>query len=179
MELAMNDAMASTTACGVGHDIGPTAAQAALESDPAYIRMLEARSTWPYKYNMEFTQPRCVGTPIWGLNAPHVGTKQVDTYNKLLPRHMRVHLRASHNRPQAELYGTAPYMAIGRGSLLYPDIDNSLRNGNWVPSERNRILSETHYDRRDFIRIPRELRDLPFESRFGQMTRVGPEYLDM
>lgn len=166
----------STTACGVGSDLGQSARRTALETDPAYIKLMEAQSTWPYRYNMGVPQPKCVGTPIMGLNAPHVGTGQVDAYNTLLPRHMRVKVRASRNRPQTELYGTAPYMALGRGALLYPDVDTQLRMSNRVSRDRNRALMETNLTRKEFVHIPRELRELPFDSRMGAMTRVGPEY---
>ena len=166
----------STTACGVGADLGPGARLTALETDAAYVRMLEAQSTWPYRYNMGVPQPRCLGTPILGLNAPHVGVEQVDAYNALLPRHMRVKVRASRNRPQTELYGTAPYMAVGRGALMYADIDTQLRVGNRVSRDNNRALMETNLTREEFVHVPRELRDLPFDARLGVMTRVGPEY---
>ena len=166
----------STTACGVGSDLGLGARRTALETDAAYIRLLDAQSTWPYRYAMGVPQPKCLGTPILGLNAPHVGTEQVDVYNTLLPRHMRVKVRASRNRPQTEMYGTAPYMGLGRGGLLYPDVSTELRMSNRVPRDRNRALMETNMTREEFVHVPRELRELPFDTRMGAMTRVGPEY---
>lgn len=154
----------------------PNAAQAALRADPAYLRLLEAESTWAFKYHASRPNPVAPQRfPIQGLNNPAWGPRQVDAYNALLPGHYRVHTRAAQNRPLTELFGTAPYLALGRGILNHVDTNTTLLQGNPI-NDRNRRLSEREWDRTAFVTVPKELRELPFDTRKSATTRVSPEY---
>lgn len=154
-----------------------SASETALRSDLTYLRLLEAQSMWPTRYLMGRTVPCCSGGPVLGLNAPlGVGARQVDTYNKLLPSNMRVEMRAAQNRLHTQLFGTSPYMALGDGILRNVDTSTALLAGNWVPNENGKQMAEANYNRFDYITLPRALRDLPVETRYGMFTRMGPEY---
>lgn len=154
------------------------ASQASLRADPAYIKMLEVESAWPAMYN--FSRPNPVqprSHPIMGLNAPAVGGQQVPTYNRLLPRHFRVDTRAAHNKPSTELFGTAPYIALGRGLLRHVDAGSALQQGTFVAEKGSRKQAvEVTWDRTDFVTMPHDLRALPHDLRLGRMTRAGPSY---
>lgn len=154
----------------------PNASQAALRADPSYIGLLEAESTWAAKYNFSRPNPTAPRRfPIQGMHRPSFGPTEVDAYNALLPQNFRVQTRAAHNRPQTELFGRAPYVALGRGVLNHVDTSTLLKHGNPI-IDRTRQLSERQWDRASFVTVPKELRDLPHESRLGELTRVGPEY---
>lgn len=156
----------------------PPAAQAALRADPDYLRLLEAESTWAFKYHLTRTNPWTPRAfPVQGLNNPAMGPGQVDAYNSLLPSHYRVKHRASQNRPQTELFGTAPYIALGRGIMHHVDVNSMLQQGHWTQDRGQRVLMEREFDRKHFVSIPAALRNLPFETRKGEGTRVSPEYL--
>jgi hypothetical protein len=101
----------------------------------------------------------------------------VDTYNKLLPANFRMQVRAAHNRPQTELFGTAPYTALGRGELRYPDVSSQVQRGTWVSGRTSRSIAEVDYNRFDFVNVPKDLADPSEELRYGLITRVGPTYL--
>ena len=156
----------------------PPASQAALRADKNYIALLEAESTWAFKY--QFTRPNPAwprAFPIQGLNLPRPGPAQMDAYNSLLPAHFRAKVRASQNRPQTELFGTAPYVALGRGVMHHVDTNTALLHSNPVHERGSRVLTEREWDTRAFITVPRELRELPVDLRVGQTTRVAPSYL--
>lgn len=156
----------------------PPASQAALRADRDYISLLEAESTWAFKY--QFTRPNPAwprSFPIQGLNLPRPGPGQMDAYNSLLPVHYRTQVRASQNRPKTELFGTAPYTALGRGVMHHVDVSSMLMQANPVNERGSRVLVEREWDTRSFITVPRELRDLPVDLRVGQTTRVGPAYM--
>lgn len=150
-----------------------------LRADKAYIDLLEAQSTWAHKY--VFTQTNPVNArqqPMWGLHDQGVPGAQMATYNNLLPTNFRMQVRSAHNKPQTELFGTAPYMALGRGELRHTDTATKLRQSNWVPVRGSRMLSELNYDRFDFVTLPRELlAGAPTDLRYGALTRVGPAYM--
>lgn len=153
------------------------ARETALRTDRSYINLLEAESTWPFKY--AFSRPNPVDprrTPMWG-QVPGVPSRQVDLESRLQPVHFRVQTRAAHNKPQTELFGTAPYTALGRGQLKYVDIASLLQQGNLVSSRGSKTLCELDLWRYDFVSLPPELRNLPFDSRLSQATRLGPDYL--
>jgi hypothetical protein len=162
----------------LGVPTAPTASQVSLRADPAYLRLLEAESTWPLKY--VFSQPNPVSArafPIQGLTASFVGGPRVKAYNQLIPKQQRGTERASQARLQTELFGRAPYTATGRGILNHVDINSAVLQGNPVPRNASRTLAERAWNRADFVTVPSELRTLPVETRFGQMTRVAPEYM--
>lgn len=150
-----------------------------LRADKAYIDLLEAESTWPFKYVFSRTNPvNPRRNPMWGLNDQGVPIGGVAVYNRLLPANYRMQVRAAHNRPQTELFGTAPYIALGRGPLRYPDTSSLLQQGNWVPGRGSRTLSEVDYNRFDFVTLPKGLTEQTgADLRYGAMTRVGPAYM--
>ena len=155
-----------------------SASATTLRADADYIRLLEAESTWPALYR--FARPNAVQArthPIQGLHWLGVPACGVDVYSRLLPRHFRVHTRAAQNRPQTELYGTAPYVALGRGGLMHVDTETRLQHGDWVQGKGSRSVSELDFDRFDFVTLPGELKKLNPEMRYGQITRVGPSYM--
>lgn len=154
----------------------PPASQAALRADPAYLGLLETESTWALKYNFSRPNPMAPRRfPIQGLNTAAPGPAQMAAYNTLLPINYRVQTRASHDRPQTELFGRAPYVAVGRGVLNHIDTNTQLMQGNPI-IDRTRQLSERQWHRASFVNVPKELRELPYDSRLGKTTRVAPEY---
>ena len=157
----------------------PAAAQASLRADAKYLDLLGAQSAWPAQYAM--SRPNAVqarSQPRLGLVAGAVGPQSVDTYNTLLPQAYRVAKRASQNRLQTELVNTAPYVAVGRGVANHVDSSSALLlgRGSARGDASRATLAEGTWDRRDFVALPSELRRLPVEMRFGEMTRVGPSY---
>ena len=153
------------------------ARETTLRADKAYIDLLEAESTWAFKYNFSRTNavnPRM--NTMWSA-VPGVPINNVRTYNTLLPTNFRMQTRASQNRPQTELFGTAPYIALGRGQLKYTDTSSSLQQSNRVTGRGSRTLTEIDMNRYDFVSVPKDLTNLPFETRYGSMTRVGPSYM--
>lgn len=156
----------------------PTAAQASLRADRDYLALLEAQSTWPTRYHFARINPTAPSAfPIQGLNAPHMGPPQIPHFNKLLPANFRVDVRSSQHRLQTELFGRAPYIALGRGIMNHVDTNTMLQQGNPIFERGNRVLAEKPWDRRDFVTMPADLKNLPVETRKGALTRVGPQYL--
>lgn len=153
------------------------ASQTVLTADEAYIRLLEAQSTWPLHYHFRTPQPSCLASPVHGLNAPKgVGPAQIESYNRLLPINLRMQMRASQNRPQRALYGTAPYTLRGNGILRHVDVSSDLIMGTAVTNDLSRLASERDYGRFDFVRLPDALSNLPVDTRLGALTRMAPQY---
>ncbi len=153
------------------------ARETTLRADKAYIDLLEAESTWPFKYVFSRTHavnPRM--NAMWA-GVPGVPIQNMGAYNTLLPTHFRVQTRASQNRPQTELFGTAPYIALGRGPLKYTDTSSLLQQSNRVTGRGSRTVTEIDMNRYDFVSVPKDLTALPFETRYGRLTRVGPAYM--
>lgn len=154
----------------------PPSSQAALRADPSYIGLLEAESTWAAQYNFSRPNPMAPRRfPIQGLTNSAPGPSQIDAYTTLLPVHYRVQNRASHDRPQTELFGRAPYVALGRGVLNHVDTSTQLAHGNPI-IDRTRQLSERQWYRAPFVSLPKELVQLPHDTRMGKTTRVAPDY---
>lgn len=153
-----------------------TARETSLKSDVEYVRLLDAQSRWPAQYVMSNTQPvNPARRAIDGQSTVHVGPRQVVPYNNLLGEHTRTRVRASQNKPQTELFGTAPYVAVGRGHLRNIDASNAALFGaiNTSMNLPHRILSERQLNRFDFIDYkPRVER-----QRTGLVTRMGPQYV--
>lgn len=156
-----------------------SAAHAGLRADPAYLNLLEAESTWALKYNLTRTNPCTpMAHPVRGLNQPGMGPSQVEVFNRLLPQHFRVAHRASQNRLHTELFGPAPYTALGRGLVHHVDASNRLRYAESMHERGSKVHTmERQLNRFDAVELPQELRRLPFDSRMGAATRMGPEYL--
>lgn len=154
-----------------------TGRDTSLNSDRQYVHLLDAQSKWPTQYVMSNTQPvDPMRRPIDGQATVHLGPQQVGSYNHLLATHTRTILRASQNKPQTELFGTAPYVALGRGHLRNIDASNASRFGGATTSMRvpKGILSERQLDRFDFIDFKPRVERM---QRGGVLTRVGPQYL--
>ena len=163
--------------CACPDDATMNARDAALASDPAYIRLLEAQSVWPGNYVFGTTMPvNTCQAPLWGGNRAHVGPGQVPAYNAMLSSHSRVDRRASQHRLQTELYGRAPLMRL-RNFDANVDSGSRLRWGEAVHKEGARRLTETDLSRPDFLTLPEALTALP-ETRLGRLTRGGPDYID-
>lgn len=148
-----------------------------LKTDKQYTALLDAQSQWPNRYHMGTTQPTDKeGIAIDGRAQVHVGGAQIDTYNRLLPEFTTARLRKSENKPQTELFGTAPYVAQGRGHLQNIDASNSAWFGAKVThmnDPRRQETAEWVYDRYDFLDVKPSATDL----RLGQITRTAPKYL--
>ncbi len=153
-----------------------TAKYTALKSDREYVKLLDAQSRWPFGYVMSMPQPvNAFRRAIEGQTTVYVGARQVRGFNHLLPRFTRMQVRASQNKPETELFGTAPYVALGRGHLRNIDASNTLYYGA-KPTNLNlprRTIVETPLDRTDFI----DYEPTAADFRLGAMTRVGPQYL--
>ena len=112
-----------------------------LGADPAYLDALERQSTWPFRYVVS-QRHRDASSPAYvaseGPRGRHVGAAQIAAFNRLLPSHSRATTLAKHHKLNTELFGTAPYVAVGRGTLR--DVDNSTR------------LRESAYTKRDLPR---------------------------
>lgn len=158
----------------------PSAAQASLRADPQYLDLLAAQSGWPLLYAMSRPvagRGPCSGLPVQGRVAQAAGPDAVAALNHLLPQNYRMAKRASQNRPQTELVNSAPYAALGRGVANHVDTSSALLLGARAPREASRAaLAERRWDNMDFVAVPADLRRLPAEMRFGEMTRVGPAY---
>lgn len=148
-----------------------------LRADKAYIDLMEAESTWAFKYVFTNTNPVDPRRDAMWADVPGVAPAAIPVFNRLLPENYRMKHRASQNRPRTELFGTAPYRGLGRGVLDHVDVSTQLQQGNWVPEKGSRILTEIELNRREFVTIPADLRELPFESRYGAMTRAAPAYM--
>jgi hypothetical protein len=148
-----------------------------LKTDRQYTDLLDAQSKWPNQYVMSTTQATSrQGVPIDGRAQVHVGGSQIDTFNRLLPEFTTVRHRRSENKPQTELFGTAPYVAQGRGHLQNVDASNAAWFGAEVThmnDPRRQNLAEARIDRFDFLDVRPSAADL----RLGQITRAAPKYL--
>lgn len=153
-----------------------TARQTSLQTDVEYTRLLDAQSRWSFGYVMGNTQPtNPFRRAIDGQATVHVGGSQVESLNRLLPLHTKIEQRPSQVRPQTEMFGTAPYVAIGRGHLRNIDASNAVLFGA-KPTQMNlprRILVERPVDTNQFI----DVKPVVERQRVGLMTRVGPQYL--
>lgn len=154
-----------------------TARQTSLQTDVEYTRLLDAQSRWPLGYVMGNTQPtNPFKRAIDGQATVYPGASQVVTLNRLLqPVYTKMAQRPSQYRPQTELFGTAPYVAIGRGHLRDIDASNRMLFG-YKPTHMNlprRILVERPIDTSQYI----DVKPAVERQRVGLMTRVGPQYL--
>lgn len=150
-----------------------------LSADLSYQRLLEFESTFANRYHMAQPQPRAAAPqPPCRLTAEsfpesvHIGAAQIDVFNSLLAVHSRVHLRAAHNKPATELFGTSPYVALGRGTLRNVDASNALHYPNPVTRRVGRRIAEIELNRFDFV----DAKPVVDAARAGRTTRAGPQY---
>ena len=148
-----------------------------LRTDKDYTALLDAQTRWANQYVMSTPQATDKqGHAIDGRVAVHVGAGQVDAFNRLLPEYTTARLRKSENKPQTELFGTAPFVARGLGHIRNADASNAAWFGakhTHVNVPRRQAIAETEFDRFDFITVKPSGADL----RLGQMTRVAPQYV--
>lgn len=142
-----------------------------LSDDWEYVRMMARRSEFPFKY---VTRYQALGTcPVSNCNKQfHSGPAQVDTLNTLvdaIPTRVEEH----GNRPNTQLFGTAPFKARGDGQLQQPDVSNKLMRQPVYWKECTRPLSEIPYNRYDYVAFPNRTE---WWHRGGESTRVGPQY---
>ena len=150
---------------------------AQLTSDAGYLRLQDVQSRGPFAYvvNPMTTQQ---GQPRWAQGRVDVGVgpSVVNTYNHLLGSYTRNDMPAASNRPNTELFGTAPYKTIGRGGLLNDQgAALTFATGATLP-QRTRRITEGAYNRYDFIDVPTAVQDT-MEDRAGSSSRAGPVYV--
>lgn len=156
-----------------------------LGADPAYVDALERQSTWPMRYVMTQRQ-RDASSPAYvaseGPRERHVGAGQIVDFNRLLPAHSRAVTLAKHHKLNTELFGTAPYVALGRGTLRDVDSSTRLRDSAYTQHDVPRgtlamspFWSGRFQDDARFVGVAPAR--LPLEAdRIGESTRVAPVY---
>ncbi len=158
-----------------------TLAQAQLRNDMSYLRLLDSESTAPYKYVVGYA-PRQEPRWLEGRVAIGVGGGEVDDDSKLQrarDHHTRVVLPAASNQPNTELYGTAPFMALGRGGLTNNQgLALNFAHGRADIPRRTRLLTEEKpWDRFEYLgskpRVEETIQQLS-----GVSTRSGPVYMN-
>lgn len=158
-----------------------TLAQAQLRNDMSYLRLLDSDSTAPYKYVVGYA-PRQEPRWLQGRVAVGVGGAEVDgdaTLQRNRDHYTRVVLPAASNQPNTELFGTAPFMALGRGGLT----NNQGAALNFVQGRadtprRTRVLTEEKpWDRFEFLGSRPRVEDT-MQQRAGVGTRAGPVYMN-
>lgn len=151
-------------------------AQSQLRSDASYLRLLDEQSRAPGKYSTSYAP---VNAPRWleGRVSVGMGAREVDAYNSLLAAQSRVTLPAGTNRPNTELYGTAPFMARGMGARVN-DQGAALNFVTGVKNpKRSRIIEERHWNTFQFLGVKPRV-ESTLRQRAGQMTRAGPIHMD-
>lgn len=158
-----------------------TLAQAQLRNDMSYLRLLDSDSTAPYKYITGYA-PR--NEPRWleGRVAVGVGAAEVDgdtTLQRARDHHTRVVLPAASNQPNTELFGTAPFMALGRGGLTNNQgLALNFVNGRADIPRRTRLLTEEReWDHWQYLGSKPRVEET-MQQRAGVGTRSGPVYMN-
>ena len=158
-----------------------TLAQAQLRNDMSYLRLLDSDSTMPYKYVVGYA-PRQEPRWLEGRVAIGVGGAEVDD-DSMLQRardhSTRVVLPAASNKPNTELFGTAPFMALGRGGLTNNQgLALNFTQGRADIPRRTRLLTEEkNWDTFAFLGSKPRVEDT-LQQRAGAATRAGPVYMN-
>lgn len=143
-----------------------------LNDDVAYVQAMTAQSTFPYKYTTTFTPFNAC--PISQCNKQfRPGDNQVDVYNALVEG-APIRVLEHGNRPNTELWGTAPFRARGDGHLLAPDASNVLMRLPISEQRCARPLAEKEYPRWDYIGFGNSAE---WWKRGGESSRLGPIYV--
>lgn len=143
-----------------------------LNDDVAYVQAMAAQSTFPYKYTTAFAPYNAC--PISQCNKQfRPGDNQVDTWNALIGA-APVRVLEHGNRPNTELWGTAPFRARGDGHLLAPDASNVLMRLPISEQRCARPLAEKEYPRFDYQFFPT---NCEYWRRGGESSRLGPIYV--
>ena len=158
-----------------------TLAQAQLRNDMSYLRLLDSESTMPYKYLVGYA-PRQEPRWLQGRVAIGVGGAEVDG-DSMLQRardhSTRVVLPAASSKPNTELFGTAPFMALGRGGLTNNQgLALNFTQGRADIPRRTRLLTEEKsWDTFAFLGSKPRVEDT-LQQRAGAATRAGPVYMN-
>ena len=154
--------------------LGGQGVNTALAEDMAYINMMARRSEFPFRYVTRF---QALGTcPVSNCNKQfHSGPAQVDTLNGLVDGSIPTRIWEHGNRPNTELFGTAPFRARGDGQLKYADVSNKLMREPQYWQECARPLSEVPYNRYDYVAFPNRAE---WWQRGGVPTRCAPQYVE-
>lgn len=146
-----------------------------LNDDAPYIRAMQLQSEFPFQYVTRFAPVN--SCPVQPSSQCHkqlrAGPMQVDTLNTLVGT-MPTRVLEHGNRPNTELFGTAPFRARGDGQLMAPDTSNQLMRKPEGQLRCARPLAETEYPRYDYIAFPN---NAEWWRRGGESSRVGPIYV--
>lgn len=158
-----------------------TLAQAQLRNDMSYLRLLDSESTMPYEYLVGYA-PRQEPRWLQGRVAIGVGGAEVDgdnTLQRARDTHTRVVLPAASNQPNTELFGTAPFMALGRGGLTNNQGSalNFVHGRADVPRRSRLLTEEKQWDTFAFLGSKPRVEDT-LQQRAGAGTRAGPIILN-
>lgn len=143
-----------------------------LNDDAAYVRAMASQSQFPFEYHTKYSPWNAC--PVSNCNKQfRTGPYQVDTLNSLIdatPTRVLEH----GNRPNTELFGTAPFRARGDGHLFAPDASNALMRNPVTEQVCARQVSEREYPRYDYIAFPNQAE---WWRRGGESSRLGPIYV--
>ena len=143
-----------------------------LNDDWAYVQAMASQSEFPYKYLTRFSPWNAC--PISNCNKQfNAGPYQVGTLNSLIDA-MPTRVLEHGNRPNTELFGTAPFRARGDGQLMAPDASNALMRLPISEQRCARPLAEREYPRFDYINFPNQAE---WWRRGGESSRMGPIYV--
>ena len=159
---------------------------AKLVDDATYITAHETLSKKPFEYYTAFPPVLHVKTfhrqctpYAGGCKQNYVTSENVEEYNQLLNSGSTSTLnRVPNSRPSTntELFGTAPYKALGDGLLRAPDVYSKLVGSGFNP-HCAKTLGEKDYDRFECMAAPLAVEDERVTGpRGGAGTRVGPAY---
>ena len=144
-----------------------------LNDDWAYVQAMKKQSEFPYQYVTRFVPWNAC--PISQCNKQlRPGSFQVDKLNDLVEQSLPTRVLEHGNRPNTELWGTAPFRARGDGHLLMPDVSNLLMRLPVSEQRCARPLSEQEYPRYDYIAFPN---NAEWWRRGGESARMGPIYV--
>ena len=143
-----------------------------LNDDSAYVMAMKKQSEFPFTYVTRFVPWNAC--PASNCNKQfRAGKYQVDTLNGLI-ENMPTRVLEHGNRPNTELWGTAPFRARGDGHLMAPDVSNVLMRQPISEQRCARPLAEKEYPRYDFIAFPN---NAEWWRRGGESSRLGPVYV--
>lgn len=143
-----------------------------LNDDAAYVQAMASQSQFPYWYRTRFAPWN--GCPISNCNKQfRTGPFQVDKLNDLVEA-APVRVLEHGNRPNTEMFGTAPFRARGDGHLMAPEASNELMRKPVGQQRCARPLSEIDYNRFEFVAFPN---NAEWWRRGGESARVGPVYV--
>lgn len=143
-----------------------------LNDDAAYVRAMATQSQFPYAYRTAYAP--WAGCPISNCNKQfRTGPTHIDAWNSLVEG-MPVRVLEQGNRPNTELFGTAPFRARGDGHLMAPNDSNTLMRMPITEQRCARPIAEREYPRFDYVGFPNQAE---WWRRGGESSRMGPVYV--